>query len=85
MSILPLKLFQTGNPGTYCTLFKLSHHFRVTKERYSEIRLSIKVLDSADRLRDTLIHEMCHQAAWVISGMKNYYSVIQFGSILEPN
>ena len=23
-----------------------------------------------DRLRDTLIHEMCHAAAWVISGIK---------------
>lgn len=25
---------------------------------------------SSDRLRDTLIHEMCHAAAWLISGVK---------------
>ena len=31
----------------------------------------IKVLDSADRLRDTLIHEMCHAASWVISGYRD--------------
>ncbi len=39
-----------------------------TEERYCFISLSSKVLDSADRLRDTLIHEMCHAATWIISG-----------------
>ena len=34
--------------------------------RASKIELSSKVLDSSDRLRDTLIHEMCHAAAWVV-------------------
>ena len=34
--------------------------------RASKIDLSTKVLDSSDRLRDTLIHEMCHAAAWVV-------------------
>ncbi|NWV66909.1 ACRC protein, partial [Malurus elegans] len=29
-------------------------------ERYARIELSEKVCDSADRLRDTLIHEVCH-------------------------
>ncbi|NXK85920.1 ACRC protein, partial [Formicarius rufipectus] len=29
-------------------------------ERYARIELSEKVCDSADRLRDTLIHELCH-------------------------
>ena len=37
-------------------------------ERYSIIELSSKVLDSPDRLRDTMVHEMCHAAAWIISG-----------------
>ena len=31
----------------------------------SELELSEKVLTSADRLRCTLIHEMCHAATWV--------------------
>ena len=35
---------------------------------YCEIYLALKVLTTADRLRDTLIHEMCHAASWIISG-----------------
>ncbi|XP_064556741.1 germ cell nuclear acidic protein [Drosophila montana] len=37
-------------------------------ERSSVVELSIKVLTSADRLRCTLIHELCHAAAWVFNG-----------------
>ncbi|CAH0599155.1 unnamed protein product [Chrysodeixis includens] len=34
--------------------------------RSSSIKLSTKVLDGPQRLRDTLIHEMCHAATWLI-------------------
>lgn len=34
-------------------------------ERSARIALSPKVLDRADRLRDTLIHEMCHAVTWI--------------------
>ncbi|KAM4026798.1 germ cell nuclear acidic protein-like [Anomaloglossus baeobatrachus] len=37
-------------------------------ERRTIIQLADKICDSADRLRDTLIHEMCHAAGWVIDG-----------------
>lgn len=37
------------------------------KSRSVRIALSTKVLDSADRLRDTLIHEMCHAATWMVN------------------
>ncbi|XP_017065913.1 uncharacterized protein LOC108104387 isoform X2 [Drosophila eugracilis] len=33
----------------------------------SAIELSLKVLTTADRLRCTLIHEMCHAAAWIFN------------------
>ncbi|XP_011551170.3 uncharacterized protein LOC105382893 [Plutella xylostella] len=36
------------------------------RTRTSSIKLSLKVLDAPCRLRDTLIHEMCHAATWVI-------------------
>ena len=39
--------------------------------RSSRIELSTKVLDCGDRLRDTLIHEMCHAASWIISGYRD--------------
>ncbi|XP_066058804.1 germ cell nuclear acidic protein isoform X1 [Chamaea fasciata] len=40
-------------------------------KRYARIELSEKVCDSADRLRDTLIHEVCHAATWLISGVRD--------------
>ncbi|CAC5414578.1 Acidic repeat-containing protein [Mytilus coruscus] len=36
-----------------------------------QIELSIKVCDSAERTRDTLIHELCHAAVWVLNGVKD--------------
>ncbi|XP_037936379.1 putative uncharacterized protein DDB_G0282133 [Teleopsis dalmanni] len=36
--------------------------------RSSVVELSEKVLTSADRLRCTLIHELCHAATWVFNG-----------------
>ena len=39
--------------------------------RSSRIELSTKVIDRGDRLRDTLIHEMCHAASWIISGYRD--------------
>nr|XP_046152029.1 acidic repeat-containing protein-like [Oncorhynchus gorbuscha]XP_046152030.1 acidic repeat-containing protein-like [Oncorhynchus gorbuscha] len=39
--------------------------------RYARIQLSEKVCDSADRLRDTLVHEMCHAATWLINGVRD--------------
>ncbi|XP_029463071.1 acidic repeat-containing protein isoform X2 [Rhinatrema bivittatum] len=39
--------------------------------RYAKIELSEKVCDSADRLRDTLIHELCHAATWLINGVRD--------------
>ncbi|XP_064525736.1 germ cell nuclear acidic protein [Pseudopipra pipra] len=41
------------------------------QKRYARIELSEKVCDSADRLRDTLIHEVCHAATWLISGVRD--------------
>ncbi|XP_074864157.1 germ cell nuclear acidic protein isoform X2 [Carettochelys insculpta] len=40
-------------------------------QRYARIELSEKVCDSADRLRDTLIHEICHAATWIINGIRD--------------
>lgn len=39
--------------------------------RTSRIVLSSKILDTPDRLRDTLIHEMCHAATWIIDGISD--------------
>lgn len=39
--------------------------------RYCIVRLSIKIIDTYLRLRDTLIHELCHAAAWLNYGYRN--------------
>ncbi|XP_028815828.1 germ cell nuclear acidic protein [Denticeps clupeoides] len=44
---------------------------RGTGDRYARIELSVKVCDSADRLRDTLVHEMCHAATWLINNVRD--------------
>lgn len=41
-------------------------------ENKSIIQLSDKVLTSADRLRCTLIHEMCHAATWIFNKEKGH-------------
>nr|CAD7396699.1 unnamed protein product [Timema poppensis] len=41
------------------------------KLRSSRIVLSTKVIGTPDRLRDTLIHEMCHAAAWVVDDVRD--------------
>ncbi|XP_008589296.1 PREDICTED: acidic repeat-containing protein [Galeopterus variegatus] len=42
---------------------------RKKREPYAKIQISLKVCDSADRLRDTLIHELCHAASWLFDGV----------------
>lgn len=57
------------NPYSFCYyLLNLFKTFSANKERTAWIELSEKVLTSADRLRCTLIHEMCHAATWLCEG-----------------
>lgn len=48
-----------------------SGKFRYPKERYTKIEISMKVCDSADRIRDTLVHELCHAASWLLDGIRD--------------
>lgn len=41
----------------------------VPPTRFATIELSVKVLDDAERLRSTLLHEMVHAAAWILDGV----------------
>ncbi|XP_049881937.1 uncharacterized protein LOC126377923 [Pectinophora gossypiella] len=36
--------------------------------RTSSVKLSSKVVDGPQRLRDTLVHELCHAATWLLDG-----------------
>ena len=54
-----------------CIQRKIRLNDDIEEQRISKIELSTKVIDSPDRLRDTLIHEMCHAAAWIRSGVRD--------------
>jgi hypothetical protein len=38
------------------------------ESRVATIELATKVIDNEERLRSTLLHEMCHAAAWLLDG-----------------
>jgi len=38
--------------------------------RHASIELSVKVVDDEERLKNTLLHEMCHAASWIVDGEK---------------
>ncbi|VDD76678.1 unnamed protein product [Mesocestoides corti] len=42
-----------------------------TTTRHVRIELSGKVCTSAERVRDTLLHEACHAAVWVVHGVND--------------
>ena len=42
----------------------------------SKIELSVKVVDTPARLRDTLVHEMCHAATWIIDNCRGGNSAL---------
>ncbi|XP_062380529.1 germ cell nuclear acidic protein-like isoform X2 [Sardina pilchardus] len=67
---------------TWCNKMRKTAGFCITGQergtgvRYARIRLSTKVCDSADRLRDTLVHEMCHAAPWLIHNVRDGHGPI---------
>ncbi|XP_059051479.1 germ cell nuclear acidic protein-like [Achroia grisella] len=50
------------------TTNRLLKNSKGDRRRTSSVKLSTKVLDTPQRLRDTLIHELCHAATWLIDG-----------------
>ncbi|XP_074030968.1 uncharacterized protein isoform X2 [Leptinotarsa decemlineata] len=42
-------------------------------ERSARVVLSTKVVDSAERMRDTLIHELCHAATWIVDCVSGHH------------
>ncbi|XP_070693231.1 germ cell nuclear acidic protein [Pempheris klunzingeri] len=71
-SKLPIDMSVTWNKKMRKTAgYCITGQERGGGSRYARIELSEKVCDSADRLRDTLVHEMCHAATWLINGVRD--------------
>ncbi|GFO47576.1 acidic repeat-containing protein [Plakobranchus ocellatus] len=54
--------------GTFC--------YRRSPEVEAKITLSVKVCDRAERVRDTLAHELCHAAVRLINGVKESHGPV---------
>ncbi|CAL1269269.1 unnamed protein product [Larinioides sclopetarius] len=65
MSITWSDNLRTTAGYTRCSRDKLTNIYSCN------IELASKVLTSFDRLRDTLLHEMCHAAVWVVNKQKD--------------
>lgn len=67
----PIK-WNTRMRGTagYCYCRRAVKNGEVIK-RSVRIELSTKVVDCAERVRDTLVHEMCHAATWMVNNVSN--------------
>eukprot|EP01036_Dinobryon_divergens_P022368 gene22368-30617_t len=51
---------------THCKEIKESNNNIITRQ--ASIEISVKVVDSKRRLHETLLHELCHAAAWLLDG-----------------
>ncbi|XP_055940427.1 germ cell nuclear acidic protein-like isoform X2 [Argiope bruennichi] len=65
MSVTWSDYLRTTAGYTRCSRDKLTNTYSC------KIELASKVLTSFDRLRDTLLHEMCHAAVWVVNQQKS--------------
>ncbi|XP_077264971.1 uncharacterized protein LOC143898972 isoform X3 [Temnothorax americanus] len=63
-----------GTAG-YCYNKKLIKSLTGSIIKSSRIVLATKIVDTPDRLRDTLIHEMCHAASWIIDDISDGHGV----------
>lgn len=67
-----LKSGKTGKIGQ-CVRFLITcaPFSTYSQTRLAEIELSTKVCTSAERVRDTLLHEVCHAAVWIFEGIND--------------
>ena len=65
---LPDKLPLTWNSRLSRTAGRCIFFSDAEHRRTAEIELSAHVLDAPGRLRETLAHEMCHAAQWIVDG-----------------
>ena len=67
-SQLPLDIRLEWKPRLLTTAGRAKFRSKVGGTRSATIELSVKVLDNSEKLRKTLLHEMCHAAQWLLDG-----------------
>lgn len=82
--ILNASVFNGRLNGVSCVLAQMSHYGETYLDtdnqgrRTAEIRISISKNDKPCVLLDTVAHEMCHAAAWLVSGYKGHGPMFRF-------
>ncbi|KAH0479285.1 MAG: hypothetical protein KVP17_000392 [Porospora cf. gigantea B] len=65
---LPLDIRLEWKPRLLTTAGRARFRSKADGTRSATIELSVKVLDNREKLRKTLLHEMCHVAQWLLDG-----------------
>ncbi|VDQ11880.1 unnamed protein product [Trichobilharzia regenti] len=65
------RLLKTAGLCKYMTRTTTHSDKTSTQVRIAQILLSEKVCTTAERVRDTLLHEVCHAAVWLIDGVND--------------
>lgn len=76
---LPADMSIKWNPkmrGTAGFCYSKRKKLRTGIVRLARVELAPRVVDRADRLRDTLVHELCHAAAWVVDGVLDGHGAV---------
>ncbi|CAH8849199.1 unnamed protein product [Trichobilharzia szidati] len=65
------RLLKTAGLCKYMTRTTTHSDKTSTQVRIAQILLSEKVCTTAERVRDTLLHEVCHAAVWLLDGVND--------------
>ncbi|KAH8120669.1 SprT-like family-domain-containing protein [Phellopilus nigrolimitatus] len=88
-NLLPKETALVWNKKLQTTAGRAKWHISREKVETTSIELATKVLDCEERIRNTLSHEMCHLASWVINRKpKENHGVVFHGwanKVMERN
>ncbi|BHF66027.1 hypothetical protein SprV_0200904100 [Sparganum proliferum] len=79
------RLLKTAGQCVYLRRKVTSRDGIVTESNLVRIELAPKVCTSADRLRDTLLHEACHAAVWLLHGVNDGHGPLWRGFARKAN
>ena len=68
-ALAPVEVTWSNKLNTTAGITRMKGKLGSPESRVATIELATKVIDNEERLRSTLLHEMCHAAAWLVDGV----------------
>jgi hypothetical protein len=68
-SLSSVEVTWSNKLNTTAGITRMKGRLGQASSRVATIELATKVIDNEERLRSTLLHEMCHAAAWLVDGV----------------